>query len=77
MRGLPADVDAGDPDAVGEARWRARENQAQHYRSEGGNRREDRGSLPEHAALSARARPPAPPRPDQRVFAPRGQGREV
>jgi hypothetical protein len=52
---LAADLDAGDTDAAGEPAGAPREGQAEHDRREGGDRGEDRGPLPEDAALSARA----------------------
>ena len=75
MRRPPAHVDAGDPDAAREARGGAREGEAQHDPREGRKHREDHGSLPELAALGTRAA--TSPGPDQEVFAPRRQGREV
>jgi hypothetical protein len=75
MRRLPAYVNACDADTTGKPRGRAREREAEHDCGEGGKRGKNRRALPKQPTLDAR--PTTPPGPDQGIFAPRRQGREV
>ena len=49
-RRLPADLDSGDPDSVGETSRRAGERESEHKRHERRDRRDDGDPLPENAA---------------------------
>ena len=54
LRRLAADVDACDPDAVGESARGAREGQAENHCRQGGQHGKDHSPLPENAPLGAR-----------------------